>query len=200
MPSLSKKPILLLCAVALAAPPTHAAPVDDSHVVRAEASATADRHFNLVLAGSPGPNGIHISLSADGRTYAIESSSVLEVGGNVCANPPENPNELECEAAAIDGIWFNGEAGDDVAIVARKVPVPVTLRGGPGDDTLVGGGGSDKLMGGPGNDTSIGRGGNDALYGGPGEDRLIGGPGEDTCLGGPGRDTMRSCEFVREIP
>lgn len=200
MPSLPKKLTLLLFLGALAAPLAHAAQGGDPIAARADASLAAAHHFNLVLAGSSEPNEIHISLSPDGRTYVIASSSVLEAGGDVCANPPENPKELECEAAAIDGIWFNGGAGDDVVVVGRTVPGPVTLRGGPGDDTLVGGAGGDRLMGGPGNDTLIGRGGNDALYGGPGDDTLSGGLGEDTCVGGPGLDTARSCETVREIP
>lgn len=200
MPSLPKKPILLLVLGALAAPLAHAASAGEPLAVRAEASTSAAHHVNLVLAGSTGPNEIRISLSADGRSYVIDSSSALEAGGDLCANPPENPNELECEAAAIDGIWFNGEAGDDVVIVGRKVPVPVTLRGGAGDDTLVGGAGNDKLMGGPGDDTLVGRSGDDSLYGGPGNDKLVGGHGEDTCVGGRGHDTATSCEIIREIP
>ena len=166
----------------------------------AEASAAAARHLNLVLAGSAEANEIHVSVSADGRTYRINSSSPLEAGGGICANPPDNPNALECEADVIAGIWFNGQAGDDVVIVSRNVPAPVTLQGGPGNDTLIGGRGGDKLTGGPGNDTLFGHGGDDALYGGPGNDTLIGGRGNDTCVGGPGRDTARSCETAREIP
>jgi Ca2+-binding RTX toxin-like protein len=200
MPYLPKKLTMLLFIGALAAPLAHAAAAGAPPGVQAEASATADHHFNLVLAGSSGPNEIQISLSPDGRTYVIESSSALEVGGDACANPPENPNALECEAAAIDGFWFNGGAGDDVVVVGRTVPAPVTLRGGAGDDTLVGGAGNDRLMGGPGDDTLIGRGGNDALYGGAGNDKLVGGRGEDTCIGGPGHDSALSCEIVREIP
>jgi Ca2+-binding RTX toxin-like protein len=163
-------------------------------------SAAAGRQFSLVLAGSYGPNEIHISLSADGRTYVIDSSDTLEGGGSVCANPPENPDELICQAPAISGISYNGGAGDDIVIVARNVPAPVTLRGGPGNDTLVGGAGDDKLIGGAGDDTLVPRGGGDWLYGGPGNDTLIGGPGEDTCVGGSGHDVGVSCETSREIP
>jgi Ca2+-binding RTX toxin-like protein len=204
MPSLPKKLSLVLAlgliaqasaAIALAG---HAS--DPVTVTRQASASPAARHFNLVLAGSSGPNEIHISLSEDGRTYVIDSASALEAGGDVCANPPENPNELTCEAAAIDGFWFNGQGGDDVVIVGRSVPAPATLRGGPGNDILGGGGGDDKLSGGPGNDKLVGRGGNDWLYGGPGDDKLIGGTGEDTCVGGSGRDTSLSCEITREIP
>jgi Ca2+-binding RTX toxin-like protein len=203
MPSLPKKLTLLsaLAAAVALASVAHAEKVSDSAKVTAQASASsAGRHFNLVLAGSAGPNEIQISLSADGRTYVIDSASALEAGGDVCANPPENPDELTCEAAAIDGFWFNGVAGDDIVVLSRNVPAPATLRGGPGDDTLVGGAGNDKLSGGQGNDALIGRGGGDSLYGGPGEDSLRGGPGKDICVGGPGYDTASLCETVGEIP
>jgi Ca2+-binding RTX toxin-like protein len=200
MPPLLKILTLLLALAALVVPLGFASSIGLFGGRGAEASAAGARHFNLVLAGSMGPNELRISLIDDGQTYLITSSTPLEAGGGVCVNPAGNTYSMECEAAVIDGIWFNGEAGDDVVIVGRDVPAPVTLRGGPGNDTLVGGAGDDKLMGGPGNDTLIGRGGNDALYGGPGNDNLIGGPGEDTCVGGPGRDTARSCETVREIP
>ncbi len=203
MPSLPKKLTLLfaLTAIAQASSVAHAGRVSDSvKVIARESASTAGRHFNLVLAGSSAPNEIHISLSADGSTYVIDSSSPLEVGDDVCANPPENPYELICEAAAIDGFWFNGGASDDVVILGRGIPAPATLRGGPGNDTLVGGAGDDKLVGGPGNDALIGRGGDDLLYGGPGNDTLMGGSGEDTCGGGPGRDTASACATVIEIP
>ena len=176
MPSLLKQLSLLfaLGVMAQASAPAHAGQAGDAVTVTAHASAaTPQRQFSLVLAGSSGPNEIHIGLSADGRTYVIESSTALEAGGDVCANPPENPDELTCEASSISGFWFNGGAGDDVVIVGRSVPAPATLRGGPGNDTLVGGGGNDKL---------------------------IGGPGEDTCVGGPGHDLGVSCETSREIP
>src|SRR5215218_3534937 len=205
MPPSSPRKLALLIAVAVMAHATafaHASQSSDSVELNARASpaTTSQRQFNLVLAGSSSANEIHIALSADGRTYVIDSSSALESGGDVCANPPENPNELTCEATAISGFWFNGGAGDDVVIVGRTVPAPVTLRGGPGDDTLVGGAGGDKLGGGPGEDTLVGRGSDDWLYGGSGDDRLIGGPGEDTCVGGPGQDTVVSCEVTKEVP
>lgn len=203
MQSLLKKltPIFALAAIAQASTVAYAGQVGDPVKVTGRASAsTAAPHFNLVLAGSSGPNEIHISLSADGHTYVIDSASALDAGGDVCANPPEDPNELTCEAAVIDGFWFNGGAGDDVVIVGRSVPAPATLRGGPGNDTLVGGAGNDKLSGGPGDDKLIGRGGEDWLYGGSGDDTLVGGSGEDTCVGGQGWDTGVSCETAREFP
>ena len=81
------------------------------------------------------------------------------------------------------------------------MPVPVTLRGGPGDDRLVGGAGDDKLLGGAGNDVLVGRGGNDWLAGGAGDDKLLGGPGDDKLLGGPGVDvTVRRQRPQRHCP
>jgi hypothetical protein len=153
----------------------------------------------VLLAGGAEESMIEISLSPDGRSYQITSIAPLEVGAPVCWHPPENQNELDCQAAAISGFEVNAGPGNDSVVVAANVPVPVTLRGGPGDDRLAGGGGADKLVGGPGNDRLYGRGGADALYGGSGEDVLYGGSGNDGLWGGSGTDTLVGGSGVNEL-
>ena len=143
------------------------------------AYAAAEHSINLVLAGSPGEDRITIELSADGRSYEVESATPLEVGGTVCTHPEKVTTKLLCEAAPIAGFEINTGAGDDVVTLGRTVPVPATIRGGEGDDVLTGGAGADKLIGGPGDDELVGRGGNDLLIGGPGTDVLNGGPGQN---------------------
>jgi Ca2+-binding RTX toxin-like protein len=147
--------------------------------IASSASATTENSINLVLAGSPGEDRITIELSADGRSYEVESATPLEVGGTVCTHPEKVTTKLLCEAAPIAGFEINTGAGDDVVTLGRTVPVPATIRGGDGDDTLIGGAGADKLVGGPGEDTLVGRGGNDLLVGGPGLDSLNGGAGQN---------------------
>jgi Ca2+-binding RTX toxin-like protein len=171
-------------------------------VLAAQAAMTAHAAgppLTVLLAGGSEANMISIALSADGRSYVIDSVVPLEVGGNVCSHPEGLENELICEAAAIGGFEVNAGAGDDSVTVARDVPIPVTLRGGPGQDRLLGGAGADKLIGGTGDDVLIGRAGADSLFGGPGDDRLVGcsgndllhgDSGEDTLLGGSGRNEL----------
>ncbi|HMB52147.1 MAG TPA: hypothetical protein VKU40_02445, partial [Thermoanaerobaculia bacterium] len=125
----------------------------------------AQKTFTVLLAGGEEPNMIKVWLTPDGRSYVIDSAVPLEVGGTLCAHPPGNANELVCQAPAITGFEVNSGAGDDRVAVAKKVAVPVTMRGGAGDDLLVGGAGPDKLLGGPGADTLIGRKGSDLIYG-----------------------------------
>ncbi|HEY5332302.1 MAG TPA: hypothetical protein VIJ21_02055 [Solirubrobacterales bacterium] len=149
-------------------------------VTRYQRVAVAAEHsLNLVLAGSPGDDRITIELSADGRSYEIESATPLEVASTVCTHPEKRLEALLCEAAPIAGFEVNTGAGNDVVTLGHTVPVPATIRGGEGDDLLTGGAGPDKLIGGPGDDELNGRGGNDLLIGGPGEDKLIGGPGQN---------------------
>jgi Ca2+-binding RTX toxin-like protein len=156
----------------------------------ARLAVAAEGSLNLVLAGSPGDDRITIELSADGRSYEIESATPLEVAGTVCTHPEKRAEELLCEATPIAGFEVNTGAGNDTVILGRTVPVPATIRGGEGDDVLIGGAGNDKLIGGPGNDELNGRGGNDLLVGGPGNDSLIGGPGDDVLRGGPGQNIL----------
>lgn len=146
--------------------------------------------YTVLLAGGEEANTIKIWLSSDGRQYVIDSALPLEVGGEVCAHPEEDPTELVCDAPSIAGFEVNGGGGDDKVRVAGPVTVPVTMRGGAGDDVLVGASGPDKLIGGGGGDRLIGWSGDDQLYGGPGDDKLIGGPGSDLLSGGPGKDIL----------
>ena len=146
--------------------------------------------WNILLAGGAESNRIGIQLSQDGRSYEISSIAPLEVGGNVCYHPGEEPNRIVCEAVSIASFEVNAAGGNDRVSVAADVSVPTTLRGGPGNDRLIGGAGNDKLIGGAGNDVLMGRGGNDSLFGGPGRDRLFGGPGRDVLDGGPGPDLL----------
>jgi RTX calcium-binding nonapeptide repeat (4 copies) len=152
--------------------------------------AAAKPSLTVLLAGGVEESQITIALSVDGRSYVIDSVAPLEVGGDVCAHPEGQLNELVCEAAPIGGFEVNAGAGDDSVIVAREVPIPVTLRGGPGQDRLVGGGVGDKLVGGTDDDLLIGRAGADSLFGGPGDDRLVGSGGNDLLHGNSGADTL----------
>jgi Ca2+-binding RTX toxin-like protein len=163
------------------------------------ADRTPEGSVNVVLAGDNLANTISIGLSLDGRDYTIESAAPLEVGGDICWHPEASEEMLLCEAAAIAGFEINGNGGDDTISLAPTVPVPATLRGGPGEDHLSGGAGNDKLVGGPGDDTLIGRGGNDSLFGGSGDDKLLGGSGDDRLLGGSGNDLLLGGSGVNEV-
>lgn len=174
-----KKAILILLAALAALAPLPAA------------GSPPPQAYNVLLAGGEEANMIHIWLSADGRQYVIDSLVPLEVGGTVCVNPEGRSTELLCEAPAIAGFEVNSDGGDDEVTVAPQVAIPVTMRGGSGDDVLLGGSGPDKLVGGVGADRLVGGPGPDLLYGGPGDDVLLGGPAADTLRGGPGNDTLR---------
>jgi hypothetical protein len=146
--------------------------------------------LTLLINGNGENNAISVTLSPDGRQYAIASTLPLEVGGGICSHPELVPTELLCDAPAIAGFEVNGMAGNDYLIFSSDIPVPVTARGGFGFDRLVGGNASDKLVGGPDNDRLVGRQGDDWLEGGLGKDKLLGGQGADQLFGGPGEDKL----------
>ena len=171
-------PTALVAASLLAATAGAAQPVATHSTTRAYAA--AEHSLNVVLDGTSGNDRITVELSADGRSYEIESAAPLEVGGTVCTHPEKNPEKLSCEAAPIAGFEISTYAGNDYVALGKTAPLPATIRGGEGDDVLIGGEGNDKLIGGPGNDELVGRGGDDLLIGGPGNDVLVGGPGHNT--------------------
>lgn len=147
--------------------------------------------LTLLINGNRDDNVFHVSLSTDGRFYEIRTATLaLEVGGDTCSHPNEVPTELVCKAPEIAGFEVNGLGGSDFVEFGADIPVPATVRGGPGNDRLIGASAADKLVGGPGNDVLVGRGGDDWLESGPGRDKLFGGPGDDTLRGGPGRDRL----------
>ncbi len=148
----------------------------------------------VILAGGEEPDTISVAISAeDGHSFVIDAAAPLEVGGGVCTHPEGMLNELVCDSAKISGFEVNGAGGDDRVTIGRMIGVPVTLRGGPGNDHLLGGSSvlGDKLIGGPGEDQLVGRGGPDLLFGGPDDDILLGGQDDDRLIGGPGNDTLR---------
>jgi Ca2+-binding RTX toxin-like protein len=156
-------------------------------------SARATPGVTVVLAGGEEADAIAISVSQqDGHSLVIESAAPLEVGGAVCMHPEAMPNQLICDSNKVSGFEVNAAGGDDTVTVNRAIGVPVTLRGGPGNDRLTGGANvlGDRLVGGPGDDVLSGMSGPDVLYGGPGNDILLGGPGDDKLCGGPGDDKL----------
>jgi len=163
------------------------------------AQAAAPDTYTVVLAGGAAENMMKIWLTPDGYSYVIDSVVPLEVGGSVCENPSENPNELICKAPQVVGFEVNAGPGDDSIWVAAAVKIPVTMRGGPGRDRLRGGSGPDKLIGGPGADLISGKGGDDLIFGGPGKDVLMGGRGDDLLRGGPGDDRIGGGRGVDDI-
>jgi Ca2+-binding RTX toxin-like protein len=154
------------------------------------AAPAATQTYTVLLAGGAEESNIRIWLTSDGREYVIDSVAELEVGGEVCAHGEGKPNELVCPAPSIAGFEVNAGGGNDHVTVAGKVTVPVTMRGGAGDDRLTGGAGDDKLVGGYGRDRLEGGEGDDLLIGGEGNDVLISGPGHDILRGGYGKDTL----------
>jgi hypothetical protein len=175
-----KKAILTLLALLVA----------QALAAQAPLAAEQPRAFTVLLAGGEEADMIHVWLTPDGRQYVIDSIVPLEVGGTVCSNPEGRTNELVCEAPSIAGFEVNSGGAADQVTIAKNISIPVTMRGGPGDDLLLGGSGPDKLLGGAGRDRLVGWRGADVLYGGDGVDTLIGGPGSDVLNGGPGNDTL----------
>jgi hypothetical protein len=90
----------------------------------------------------------------------------------------------------LDRIVVNANGGNDWIKIDESLNVPVTMRGGAGDDTLMGGSGADTIYGEWGNDKILGYGGNDTLQGDIGNDLIIGGDGNDHIYGNDGDDNL----------
>lgn len=102
----------------------------------------------------------------------------------------KNRTWLSVNLTSVNNIVVNANAGNDWVNVDPAISIPVTLRGGAGNDQLQGGSAGDYLYGGTGNDELYGRGGSDNLYGEDGDDLLVGGTGNDIEYGGVGNDYL----------
>jgi diguanylate cyclase (GGDEF)-like protein len=78
------------------------------------------------------------------------------------------PGQVHCSLPSSISI----DTGDGNDSVVTYTWIPVSLKGGPGDDALYGSGGKDTLDGGDGNDTLGGGFGGDSIKGGPGNDTV----------------------------
>lgn len=165
----------------------------------APSAPAAERSVTLLLNASSGDDVFDVKLSLDGRSYLVDSLYPLEAGGGICVSEPDSVHDLTCEAAAIGGFEVNAGPGQDSVIISPKILVPVTLRGGPGNDRLRGGAGPDKIIGGPGDDFLYGHGANDWIFGGSGEDWLYGMTGGDHLVGGPGGDYLNGGPGTDEV-
>lgn len=102
----------------------------------------------------------------------------------------DNGVTSEYELATISNIRIFGYAGDDYLYVDPRVPIPLLIDGGDGNDRIYGGAAADHLLGGAGDDTLVGADGDDRLEGGDGDDVISGNNGNDSLLGGAGMDTI----------
>lgn len=137
-----------------------------------------------------------VSLSAGGTLFVEGTRRADDI---VIRRNPANRREIEVRhdgqsetfGGRVRRIVVVTGAGDDSALVDRRVSPNATLMGGDGDDSLFGGAGDDSLEGDAGDDSLVGGAGNDHVHGGDGNDDLEGDDGDDSIVGQGGRDHVR---------
>jgi Ca2+-binding RTX toxin-like protein len=188
----------------------------------------------LVLLGILGPMLLPASAAPAGRivvfgaasgshlTLTTRGSSIL-VNGYLAGAEPSGCRARSrlaavCAAEEATAIELDMGPEGDLVEVLDRMPLPLTVHLGAGQDKFIGNGERDtcfsegtrrnRCVGGGGNDTCItgprnsdcvgGLGddycrtstGSDGCWGGPGDDYCFMGPGEDGCHGGPGNDRL----------
>src|SRR4051812_5099721 len=137
-----------------------------------------------------------VSLSRGGTLFVEGSRRNDDI---VVRRNPANRGEIEVRhngesetfSRRVRRIVVVTGAGDDSALVDRRVSPSSTLTGGDGDDSLFGGAGDDSLEGDAGDDSLVGGSGNDHVRGGDGADDCDGSDGDDSIVGDGGRDHVR---------
>ena len=120
----------------------------------------------LKLTASPGQaNKVTIDVNGDGASVKDEGPGATLTPGPGCT--ASAPAQLSCSTPTS----INADLGDGNDSLVAYAWVPMSVKGGPGDDAIYGSGGKDNMDGGDGNDL---------IGGGFGGDNLKGGPGNDT--------------------
>jgi Ca2+-binding RTX toxin-like protein len=176
--------------------------------------AVASPASRIVVFGAD--SGSHLVLTAVGSDIVIDGyMASSSPSGCRLARSRLHAVCATAEAASIDVEM--GPSGDLVEVLDR-MPLPLTVHLGAGQDKFigngerdscypegsrrnrcVGGAGNDSCVTGPRNSDCVGGAGNDycrtgagsdGCWGGPGNDYCFMGPGEDGCHGGPGNDRL----------
>jgi hypothetical protein len=163
---------------------------------------------NVVTFEDAGAGMVHVArqLGAGGDEDAFTTATgctadTAQVGytcagvQRVVANAGDGDDRLDASAVAAVPVTLRGGPGNDALTVGDQAGV---LEGGDGDDTLTGGAGDSVLRGGSGNDVLYGGAGNELLDGAEGNDTLQGNGGRDDLLGGDGVDTAYFSELFGE--
>ena len=126
-------------------------------------------------------NGVETQGENDAPLPFIDEQGVLVLRGSQyddlidLENDADNPGMFyidmyrDCIGTGLNdvtGVRIEGLGGNDSLAVwdlARKMPVPLTILGGDGNDTIFGSSQNDTLLGGNGQDLIDGRGGNDVM-------------------------------------
>ncbi len=150
-------------------------------------------------------SGTHLMLSTSGPDVVVS--------GSMARRPPQGcrftqgPYAATCPFAAADAIEVDAGPNGDLVEVLDRMPLPLTVHLGAGEDKFIGngerdtcygegtrrnrcigGGGDDVCVSGPRNSDCVGGGGDDYCRTSTGSDGCWGGPGTDVCYMGPGED------------
>jgi Ca2+-binding RTX toxin-like protein len=121
-----------------------------------------------LAATTGGGDGQADTVVINGTTGRDQVTITLDGSGAVVVRGLATEVVIRNFEPTLDRLEFNGLGGNDVVFAGGSpaVLLPLTLRGGDGNDTLTGGAGADTLDGGAGHDV---------LVGGPGIDVLVNG-------------------------
>jgi Ca2+-binding RTX toxin-like protein len=124
-------------------------------------------------------NAITVSTADDGDSVVVRLNGYDEVSFD----------RIDIASIVIEG----GRRNDRITVrePEGRIDLPMTIRGGSGNDVVDLDFTPAIVDGGSGNDTLLGSDGDDTLHGGDNNDRVFGGPGDDTLGGGSGNDDIR---------
>jgi hypothetical protein len=156
----------------------------------------------IVIEGAA--SGSHLRLSSDGSNILVTG---VMAGSSQGCHFTRGHGAATCPFDGADAIELDMGPSNDFVEVLDRMPFPVTVHLGDGEDKFIGDaekdicfpegsrrnrcigeGGDDVCITGSQNSDCVGGGGDDYCKAGTGSDGCWGGPGDDVCYMGPGED------------
>jgi RTX calcium-binding nonapeptide repeat (4 copies) len=156
----------------------------------------------VVFGASPGS---HLTLAVSGQNIVVDG--YMAAARSSGCRLARSRLHAVCPVADAAGIEVEMGPNGDLVEVLDRLPFPLTVHLGSGEDKFVGngerdscypegtrrnrcigGGGNDACVTGPRNSDCVGGGGDDYCEASTGSDGCWGGPGRDVCYMGPGQD------------
>jgi Ca2+-binding RTX toxin-like protein len=151
----------------------------------------------LALPAAAAPASRIVILGAESGSHLVLGTSGTDIvaEGYMASSPPSGCRlarsrlSAVCPAAAASAIEVAMGPNGDLVEVIDRMPFPLTIHLGDGQDKFIGNGEKDTCFPeGARRNRCVGEGGNDVCVTGPRNSDCVGGPGDDYCRTGAGSD------------
>lgn len=95
-----------------------------------------DAHHYLVVKGGPVPENLTVAPGSTAGSLQVRSQGSGPLGPPPPGCAPQGPEAITC-GGALQGVYLDGDGGDDHLTLTAATPQPSVIVGGDGNDTIL---------------------------------------------------------------